>query len=143
MVTAAQRALLKMAVAKPPAVPQTEAALQHLRRSGGRLKVQALAQTLGCSRRSLERHFQRELGISPKRYARIVRVQAVLSALAPGERAQWVEQALAAGYFDQAHLLHDFRELAGRSPAAARDADGELARHFTRPERLRALLGGH
>jgi AraC-like DNA-binding protein len=53
-----------------------------------------------------------------------------------------VELALAAGYFDQSHLLRDFRGVAGRSPRADRDHDGEMARHFTRPDRVLAWLAG-
>ena len=53
-----------------------------------------------------------------------------------------MDLALEAGYFDQAHLLRDFRLLAGRTPRSARESDGEMARHFTDPRRLKALLAG-
>jgi len=90
----------------------------------------------------MQRVFARDLGISPKLYARIVRLNAVLATLDETERARAVDLALDAGYFDQAHLLRDFRLLAGRTPSVGRDADGEMARHFTHPERLKALLAG-
>ena len=86
--------------------------------------------------------FARDLGIRPKVYARIVRLNAVLATLDDAERARAVDLALEAGYFDQAHLLRDFRILAGRTPRAGRERDGEMARHFTHPERLKALLAG-
>lgn len=86
--------------------------------------------------------FARDLGIGPKLYARIVRLNAVLATLDDAERAKAVDLALDAGYFDQAHLLRDFRALAGRTPGAGREGDGEMARHFTHPERLRTLLIG-
>jgi hypothetical protein len=66
----------------------------------------------------------------------------VLAGLDAAERTSAVDLALAAGYFDQAHLLRDFRSLAGRGPRAGGEQDGELARHFTRPERLQLLLAG-
>lgn len=101
-----------------------------------------VARRLGWSRRRLERLFARDVGIPPKLYARIVRLNAVLATLEEPERPQAVDLALEAGYFDQSHLLRDFRALAGRRPGAARTEDGEMSRHFTHPERRRALLEG-
>ncbi len=79
-------------------------------------------------------------GIPPKLFARIVRLNAFLERSGEGTRERMVDLALDAGYFDQAHLLLDFRVLAGRSPGRERGTDGDLARHFTLPARLRALF---
>lgn len=117
-------------------------ALDVLRLSKGRATVEEVAQAIGWSRRRLERAFKLHLGIRPKLYARIVRLNAVLAKLSAGERETAVDIALDAGYFDQAHLLRDFRVLAGRTPRAGRESDGAMARHFTRPERLKVLLEG-
>jgi transcriptional regulator GlxA family with amidase domain len=106
------------------------------------VRIDDVARALGWSRRRLERTFARELGIRPKLFARIARLNAVLAGLDAAERASAVDVALAAGYFDQAHLLRDFRRLAGRTPRASRERDGELACHFTHPERLRLLFAG-
>lgn len=108
----------------------------------GTVRIDDVSRSLGWSRRRMQRVFARDLGISPKLYARIVRLNAVLATLGETERARAVDLALDAGYFDQAHLLRDFRILAGRKPSAGRAADGEMARHFTHPERLKALLAG-
>ncbi len=108
----------------------------------GQRRVEEVAKALGWTRRRLERTFAREVGMRPKLFARIVRLNAVLAGLDEDERASAVDVALDAGYFDQAHLLRDFRALAGRRPRAAREQDGELARNFTRPQRLRTLLAG-
>jgi AraC-like DNA-binding protein len=117
-------------------------AVQLVLRAGGRRRVDEIAAALGWSRRRLERVFARHVGLRPKLFARIVRINAVLAGLDAGERAAAVDIALGAGYFDQAHLLRDFRALVGRTPRARRESDGELARHFTHPGRLRALLAG-
>jgi AraC-like DNA-binding protein len=111
-------------------------------RTRGQARIDAIAQSLGWSPRRIERAFLREIGVRPKLYARIVRLNAVLAKLDATERASAVDLALEAGYFDQAHLLRDFRLLAGRTPRVGREDDGEMSRHFTRPERLRALLAG-
>ena len=113
-----------------------------IRRSRGQARIDDVATALGWSRRRLQRAFARDLGIAPKVYARIVRLNAVLASLDAAERARAVDMALEAGYFDQAHLLRDFREMAGRTPRVSREADGRMARHFTEPGRLRVLLDG-
>jgi AraC-like DNA-binding protein len=117
-------------------------AVKLIVRARGSVRIDDLSSSLGWSRRRMQRAFARDLGIAPKLYARIVRLNAVLATLDESERARAVDLALDAGYFDQAHLLRDFRILAGRTPSAGRAEDGELARHFTHPERLKALLAG-
>lgn len=126
----------------PPIRSDARLAVRLVLASGGRRRVDDIARALGFGRRRLERVFARDVGLRPKLFARIVRLNVVLAGLAASERAPAVDLALDAGYFDQAHLLRDFRGLVGRSARAARESDGELARHFTRPERLRALLAG-
>ena len=108
----------------------------------GRARIDDVARSLGWSRRRIERAFARDLGIRPKVYARIVRLNTVLATLDDAERPRAVDLALEAGYFDQAHLLRDFRILAGRTPRSRRESDGEMSRHFTDPRRLKALLAG-
>jgi AraC-like DNA-binding protein len=108
-------------------------------RSRGRTSVDALAAGAGVSARQVERVFRDEVGLSPKRLARVARVQEVLRRVAAAP-ARWVDVALDCGYADQAHLSRDFRELTGESPA--RWAAGDLARQFTAPARLDAFFGG-
>jgi AraC-like DNA-binding protein len=139
---AASKWLRSRLAAAPPRRGGAGPAVDAIRTSRGQARIEDLSRSLGWSRRRLERAFARDLGIPPKLYARIVRLNAVLATLDEGERAAAVDLALEAGYFDQAHLLRDFRILAGRAPRAGRLSDGEMARHFTHPERLRALLAG-
>ena len=140
MLSAAHRGLMRIATGRLHQVPRTRDAVRRLRSSEGTTRVEVLAGSLGVSRRTLERSFRSELGISPKRYARIVRLNAVLASLAAEARTEAIDLAVGAGYFDQAHLLRDFRSLTGGRLRGQREADGDMARHFTRPERLLALL---
>ena len=125
----------------PSATPCTRA-VGLIRAGRGGVRVDEVASELGRSRRQLERAFVTGLGIGPKLYSRIVRLQAALVEIDAAERGASVDAALAAGYFDQSHLLRDFRTLAGRPAARSRQADGEMSRHFTAPQRLLALLAG-
>jgi methylphosphotriester-DNA--protein-cysteine methyltransferase len=140
--TAAERWLVERLAQARPRGEGARAAVRLLLEARGAARIDDVARALGVSRRRLERSFRRELGIRPKLFARIARLNAVLAGLDAAERASAVDVALAAGYFDQAHLLRDFRGLAGRTPRASRERDGELARHFTDPERLRLLFDG-
>jgi AraC-like DNA-binding protein len=94
----------------------------------GSLGVAAAAGRLGVSSRQLERRFRARVGISPKLFARICRFQRVFPAI-EREGAGWVDAAAGCGYYDQAHLVRDFREFAGEPPAALLAGD-DLARHF-------------
>jgi hypothetical protein len=53
--------------------------------------------------------------MTPKRFCRVRRFQAVLRRI-PACAIDWAEIALAGGYFDQPHLIHDFRAISGLSP---------------------------
>jgi AraC-like DNA-binding protein len=83
--------------------------------SGPAPRLGVVADRLGISERHLRTIFAREVGVSPKHYARIARMRRVL-ALA-GTR-QWAHVAGETGFFDQAHLITDFRALMGVSPGA-------------------------
>jgi AraC-like DNA-binding protein len=93
----------------------TAVAVGLFQRSGGQLWVRDAAAKLGIGQRRLERAFRDRVGTSPKRFARILRFRAAYRALAAG-RPQ-IQVALDAGYSDQAHLLREFRELAGAPPS--------------------------
>ena len=141
---AAATAWLAEVVGAPPAKAATTCtrAVALILASRGGMRVDEIAHRLAVSRRQLERAFSAGLGIGPKLHSRIVRLQAALVEIGDAERRAGVETALAAGYFDQSHLLRDFRALAGRPAARSREGDGEMSRHFTAPDRLLALLAG-
>ncbi|MCA2215265.1 helix-turn-helix domain-containing protein [Jidongwangia harbinensis] len=78
-------------------------------------RLSVVADRLGVSERYLRTLFAREIGLSPKHFARIARLRRVL--MQAGTR-QWAHLAGDAGFFDQAHLITDFRALMGVSPGA-------------------------
>jgi AraC-like DNA-binding protein len=84
-------------------------------------RVAAIATTTGLSQRRLIEVFTAAVGITPRRFGRIVRFQRA-TALARGSALDWARVAHACGYFDQAHLIRDCRELAGMTPGELRRA---------------------
>jgi AraC-like DNA-binding protein len=142
-IPAVERWLLSLPRRRRPATEAvTRPVVRTILRTRGQARIDVLTNRLGVHPRRVERAFARDLGIAPKFFARIVRLNAALAALPRTDRSRGVDWALEAGYFDQAHLARDFRTVAGRRARAPREADGELARHFTSSERLLAYLAG-
>jgi AraC-like DNA-binding protein len=78
------------------------------------------ASHIGVSRRTLARRFQASIGLTPKRFARVRRLQRVVGSVRASHDVDWCDVAAVHGFADQAHLVHDFRELAGITPTAYR-----------------------
>jgi len=91
-------------------------AWRRLRETAGRLEAGALAREIGCSRKHLAARFHDEVGLAPKSVARILRFQHAISLLGPSTDVRWTEVAHRCGYYDQAHLIRDFRQFAGATP---------------------------
>ena len=64
-----------------------------------------------------DRAFEARVGLTPKRFARLLRFQRVIAHAARG-RADWARVAADCGYYDQSHLVHEFRALSGLTPSA-------------------------
>jgi AraC-like DNA-binding protein len=73
------------------------------------------ARATGWSRRQMERMFLQQVGLGPKTFARLARFQAAVQSHGRNA-ASWAEVAAACGYYDQAHLIADFREFGGHTP---------------------------
>ncbi len=100
--------------------PETlvRAAVTAIRAAGGEVSVARLASELGVATRTLRRRFRGATGLAPKEFARIERLLRAARTLIPGVRPSWSRLAAEAGYADQPHLVHEFRELTGLSPGA-------------------------
>ncbi|UVK45830.1 AraC family transcriptional regulator [Mesorhizobium sp. AR07] len=85
--------------------------------SGGRTRISSLAERLGWSRKHLASGFSNAIGIGPKTLSRIVRFNRALG-LSRRQTADWADIAADCGYADQAHLVREFRDLAGETPTA-------------------------
>jgi AraC-like DNA-binding protein len=96
-------------------------AIRRIVEAGGSLGITRLAPALGVTRQHLARRFSQLVGVSPKTFARVVRLGRVIErarGVPAGEAINWSALALELGYYDQSHLVDEFRELTGVSPAA-------------------------
>lgn len=126
----AEPGLARRVAAVEALLARTLAAREHRRGANGALVERAvrlvergasqsetLARALGIQRRALERMFHSQVGLAPKLFVRIRRLQGVLGALDGRRPAHgWAELAAAHGYTDQSHLIRDFRLLADTTP---------------------------
>jgi AraC-like DNA-binding protein len=95
-------------------IARTAARLIELR--GGRVSIDAMARSHGLTRQQFARRFCVSAGLPPKLFARITRFQSLVRALLSTDVSQWASAASAIGYYDQAHMINEFRAFAGSSP---------------------------
>jgi AraC-like DNA-binding protein len=104
------------------------AAVDAILTSPGATSLPAVASHAGIGVRQLERRFLADVGMPPKTFARIARLQTALAQIAAG--ASLAEAAHACGYYDQPHMTRDFARLADTSPAAWSASGADLTRLF-------------
>jgi AraC-like DNA-binding protein len=92
--------------------------------------VRRLAARLGLSERQVERELSRHVGLRPKMLLRIARFQRALAIARADETLTWSAVAARAGYFDQAHLTHEFRRFAACTPSEFLGRDRSLTDLF-------------
>jgi AraC-like DNA-binding protein len=101
-----------------------------IRRSGGTVSLDALTAELRLTMRTLQRLFARDVGMAPKLLAQIVRFQRVFATARDNPRAL-SRVAQQCGYYDQAHLVRDFRRFGGDAPTRLLTALPQFTAFFT------------
>ena len=94
-----------------------EWAAEALLHSKGRADLLATAGSLGLSDSSWRRHFTCEIGVTPKRYLRMVRFRHALALKRGYGGRPWTEVCLEAGYYDQAHFIAECQATVGCTPS--------------------------
>lgn len=82
--------------------------------------VRAISEQVGLGEKRLRQLFAAGVGVTPKRFARIARMQTLLALAAGSEAPRWAALAATCGYYDQAHLIQEFRSLTGLTPSSYR-----------------------
>jgi AraC-like DNA-binding protein len=92
--------------------------------------MRRLAEQIGYSQKHMISLFEKLVGISPKRYARIMRFQKIIHALEDGTPASWSAFAGGFGFYDQAHLIREFRAFSGMTPTRYLAGKGDLLNYM-------------
>jgi AraC-like DNA-binding protein len=95
------------------------------------MRVDEVSDRIGLLPRTLRRRFAAQVGLSPKRFGRVQRLQRVVRGLDGKAQVDWAATAARYGYCDQAHLADEFRDLVGVTPA------GYLRSRVNGPNHLR------
>lgn len=104
---------MKTAIAIHPAVRY---AIDQLSGPDALRRVRKIQLETGFSHTHFIQLFREQVGLTPKLFSRVRRFQALMARIEKGFPVNWAELAADTGYFDQAHLIHDFREFAGVTP---------------------------
>jgi AraC-like DNA-binding protein len=108
--------------------PAVTYALDALARPHVGARVGDIAKSAGLSQRRLIELFTAAVGLTPKRFGRVVRLHRA-TALARSAALDWTRVAHECGYYDQAHMIHDFRELAEVTPSDLMRASAHPKEH--------------
>jgi len=115
--TCVERWLLARLEAHTLIHPAVRWAVDQIAATGGRLRIEQLATRTGFTRKHLGNLFRQQVGLSPKSLARVHRFRGALQLLdrANGQ-VPWAELADQCGFYDQSHLINEFRRFTGFSP---------------------------
>jgi AraC-like DNA-binding protein len=116
------------------------AALEHIAQPG--VTVAAMADRVGLSHRRFIELFTAEVGLPPKLFARLQRFQRAMAVVEGASSVNWAQLAIGCGYYDQSHLIRDFAEFAGASPAdlLRHRSDRVKVNHVALPDGARSNL---
>ncbi len=107
--------LNKLATDKPAGMPVIKYTLDVIR-SADRFSVLKHAESTGISHKNLNRSFKKFTGLTIKEYHKIFRLRKTLNFLSGGIIPNWAELAASNGFFDQSHLIKEFKDYSGCTP---------------------------
>lgn len=91
-------------------------AVDTLLKTNGSTTINVISEANAAKRRQIERHFKKQVGISPKQLSKVIRLQATLQMMLSQKPSTLTEIAYDNEYFDQNHFIKDFKEFVGITP---------------------------
>lgn len=93
-----------------------ESAARFIKSHDGRVSIDDMAKSNGLSRQRFALRFCAAAGLRPKLFARTTRFQALVHLLLSTDVSRWARVSLNIGFYDQAHMINEFRAFAGSPP---------------------------
>ncbi len=112
--------------------PDLEGVLELVHERNGGLTVKEMEQNCHFHRKTLERHFRKQIGLSPKVYTQIYQFKWLMNLLQENPNITWSEVCDRAGYYDQSHMSRYIKEFLNVSPNNIVKLDIELINYLLR-----------
>jgi hypothetical protein len=108
--------LLKILSEKNTISNVVKSTVDALLKTNGTTPINVILKDDVSKRRQIERHFRKQIGISPKQLGKAIRLQATLNLLLNKKSETLTDIAYESDYFDQNHFIKDFKDLVGVTP---------------------------
>ncbi len=96
--------------------PCVSFAMQEMALRPDKLSIARMNHQIGYSQKHFADIFRRHVGITPKRYLKIMRFQKAIAEIEAARDPDWSALAFECGFYDQAHFIHDFKHFSGFTP---------------------------
>jgi AraC-like DNA-binding protein len=131
-VTAANDYFLRYASRVGEAMSPAQRAVDMIIQRRGMITISELTSLVSVGERQLENLFRRNIGLSPKRYCRIIRFSYIFELIR--EHSSWSDLAYEAAFYDQSHFIRNFRDFTGENPADYAFDERNMANFFLRKQ---------
>ncbi len=119
-------------ISPPPHVDELSDVLDFIHIQKGKVSVAEIEERFDIRRKTLERNFQKKVGLPPKEYTKIYRFKCFITLLMENPEITWTELSHRAGFYDQSHMTRYVKEYLKVSPSNIVQLDMELINYFLR-----------
>lgn len=95
----------------------------------GMITISDIRERLGVGERQLERLFKKQVGLTPKYFARVIRFSTIFRLIEQGDSG-WAGLAYESGYYDQSHFIRNFKAFTGEDPSRYGFDEKNMANFF-------------
>jgi AraC-like DNA-binding protein len=114
MITIANDYLIRKASGFVPGV--VDHAVSLIFSTKGKISIGEICDQTNTGERTLERLFNKYIGLTPKFYCRVIRFSYIFKVI-ENKKLGWADLGLEAGFYDQAHFIRNFKAFSGEDPS--------------------------